>query len=638
MTLSSSLRKAAALGCGSALLVAACSSGAGAPSATPSVSKRDVDIEVLVTRSEPDGTTSGDTSSVTVSVEPSDGEFKLASIESGVHGTGDQWTASEWAGSAAALMLTGYNPKDVKTTFDVEGVIDGPSAGAIMTVAVAAALNGDELRPGVSMTGTINPDGTIGPVGGIPHKIEGAKESGLSTVVVPAGSSPMEDSNTGELVDLAALGQQLGIDVVEAATVTEAYTTFTGQELSDLPPPVTQYTFSDEAATVMNIKVDEWLATYENLASQNAARHQKTAKKFGVEYFSAIAAQNAELARKYQSDGLPAAAYDAATYAAYLEVQVNQLGRAAAAAAKGGSTGLQQFIDESNSIGVRTEEVLDQFLGITPQDVSDIGWLTGAYSFLLDGLGRSLSAQQELEQASDDPMKTVQTVIERDAQAEVLLAVAQDMLEMGVGEPGASLSGEDVSAYTDFFDDAAAANLALFEATVVAEVAEQTGVSESKAKTGFAEKDADYENVLLSDRVISILEQQGEDRPSFQYAKLGAALNRFVTSASLIAKFYSLDAQLDPETFAVTDLPVTPKVEAMLSASEDQVLRGVALLEQNQVDTTPVTMLYEMAIYETDEAVQNNDSWLLLTGLSSMWQAQLLTDIMATYGGFARSR
>ena len=52
-------------------------------------------------------------------------------------------------------------------------VIEGASAGAALAVATVAALTGKELNSSVMMTGTINHDGTIGPVGGIFEKAIG---------------------------------------------------------------------------------------------------------------------------------------------------------------------------------------------------------------------------------------------------------------------------------------------------------------------------------------------------------------------------------------------------------------------------------------------------------------------------------
>lgn len=77
------------------------------------------------------------------------------------------------------------------TASDLQAV-DGPSAGAAMTVLLAAELSAGgntELKQDVLMTGTINPDGTIGPVGGVPEKAVAAGQYGAKIFLVPSGQA-----------------------------------------------------------------------------------------------------------------------------------------------------------------------------------------------------------------------------------------------------------------------------------------------------------------------------------------------------------------------------------------------------------------------------------------------------------------
>jgi uncharacterized protein len=80
------------------------------------------------------------------------------------------------------------------TSGDLQAV-DGPSAGAAMTVLLAAELGASGssshagLKQDVVMTGTINPDGTIGPVGGVPEKAVAAGQYGAKIFLVPAGQA-----------------------------------------------------------------------------------------------------------------------------------------------------------------------------------------------------------------------------------------------------------------------------------------------------------------------------------------------------------------------------------------------------------------------------------------------------------------
>lgn len=68
-------------------------------------------------------------------------------------------------------------------------LVGGPSAGAALTIATIAALQGKQLKEGVSITGTINLNGTIGEVGGVTEKAKAAKARGISLFLVPVGES-----------------------------------------------------------------------------------------------------------------------------------------------------------------------------------------------------------------------------------------------------------------------------------------------------------------------------------------------------------------------------------------------------------------------------------------------------------------
>jgi len=108
-------------------------------------------------------------------------------------------------------------------------VIGGPSAGGILTVATVAALNGWETDPTVMMTGMINPDGTIGPVGGIYQKAEAASEFGIETFLVPEGQSIV---TYGEAqIDLTTYApENWGMEVKEITDILDAVYEFTGME------------------------------------------------------------------------------------------------------------------------------------------------------------------------------------------------------------------------------------------------------------------------------------------------------------------------------------------------------------------------------------------------------------------------
>jgi Lon-like protease len=102
---------------------------------------------------------------------------------------------------------------------------DGPSAGAVMTVGFLAVLRGDPIIRGIALTGTLESDGRVGPVGGIPDKVRAAAREHYRMVLVPQGQ--LNDPRW----DLIGLGMQLNLTIKEVSTVQEAYEIMTGRRL-----------------------------------------------------------------------------------------------------------------------------------------------------------------------------------------------------------------------------------------------------------------------------------------------------------------------------------------------------------------------------------------------------------------------
>lgn len=64
--------------------------------------------------------------------------------------------------------------------------VDGPSAGIAIFCAVYSALFGKKANNKIAVTGEINIYGDVLPVGGVTAKIEGAKQAGITKVLIPA--------------------------------------------------------------------------------------------------------------------------------------------------------------------------------------------------------------------------------------------------------------------------------------------------------------------------------------------------------------------------------------------------------------------------------------------------------------------
>ena len=68
-------------------------------------------------------------------------------------------------------------------------LIAGPSAGAAMAIGTVLAMHNMTAKKGVAITGAIDSNGTITPVGPVAEKAAAAKDAGMSLFLVPEGES-----------------------------------------------------------------------------------------------------------------------------------------------------------------------------------------------------------------------------------------------------------------------------------------------------------------------------------------------------------------------------------------------------------------------------------------------------------------
>lgn len=90
----------------------------------------------------------------------------------------------------AASVIRNLTDKDIKD-YDIHvniiggGKIDGPSAGAAITICIISSLLNKPVRQDIAITGEISLKGRIKPVGGIFEKVYGARRMGIKLVLIP---------------------------------------------------------------------------------------------------------------------------------------------------------------------------------------------------------------------------------------------------------------------------------------------------------------------------------------------------------------------------------------------------------------------------------------------------------------------
>ena len=125
--------------------------------------------------------------------------------------------------SEPGRVIIGFNPRDTRTVqlpTDIEidtDSIGGPSAGLAFTLALIDALTEGELTPagGVAVTGTMDGDGTVGPIGALVQKAVAVRRSGASLFLVPMAQDPTE-------IEAARRAAGSGLEIVPVGTLAEA--------------------------------------------------------------------------------------------------------------------------------------------------------------------------------------------------------------------------------------------------------------------------------------------------------------------------------------------------------------------------------------------------------------------------------
>lgn len=151
-----------------------------------------------------------------------------------------QYSVREAVEVAANFTGTNVSKSDITVSFEIDGtVIGGPSAGAATAVAIIAAMEGEQVRHDVAITGTIEEGGYIGQVAGVFEKAVAAEKGEITIFLVPCGQKQAiyyerqteEIEIFGFTFTLAYytprevdLGEYMAgkMDVIEVATIGEA--------------------------------------------------------------------------------------------------------------------------------------------------------------------------------------------------------------------------------------------------------------------------------------------------------------------------------------------------------------------------------------------------------------------------------
>jgi hypothetical protein len=211
------------------------------------------------------------------------------------------------------------------------------------------------------------------------------------------------------------------------------------------------------------------------------------------------------------------------------------------------------------------------------------------------------------------------------------VTLAEDSLDLGMGFGNAPVpSQEKVQRLADLFQRAGEANLNYFDSVVLNDLAEEMGFHLDVARMFFASRDLTYVLAYSSLKATEPMKKRTRGDTASTYASLGGALNSYVLSSLLVAKYYSLDVEWNDDG-EITGVENEQAMTSMLDFSEKRAKELVGLAATVGGEPVQPVLNYEQA--RVSRAGDINDKF---NALSGYWSAALQGQVIGILSDKAR--
>ncbi|MGQ9730581.1 MAG: S16 family serine protease [Candidatus Zipacnadales bacterium] len=567
-------------------------------------------------------------SSVTVAIEPKhDIGVWVGFSANEAQGTEEAWRAAAWEATLVASLTYGIDLQQYAPTYTVKGPIDGPSASALLAVAVLAGLKGDKIRPNTTLTGTIVPNGTIAPVNGVAAKVRAAAKNGIKLVLIPEGQGQSLDPVTQGATDLKKLGARLGVKVHEVADLAEAYNILTGGSLAVRTRSERDPTLPSKIHEYLESRTKEWLEQYQKEFDQCHALVEAEGSAIGAEEQLEAARRYAERAQVLLEEGKAAAGYDHAVAAAFqASATVDVLRTYAHLKSKGLAATAKELAprdDRDEELAIAAAKIADQM----PATVD--GLMASADAFgLVAQAGGMLAARKTLQEtlkSSPSGIEPIQTLF----RAAILkgldrhwLEAAYDRVMLRGSAKGRPLGRDDpLNAWAVTIHRTASANLVYLKAGLIEETARRLGLHPNRLRKAMEYGDPTYLCAQTGMEALPTLQGCITGKEETDAAMLGTAVMAYAASAMLATKLYSLQAQVDEEaqTIGLSDVKA---LDRLLTSAATQARTDITVAQRMDLEATIPTFYYLVAQEYAKGNVEER-----LEALQYYWQASLYAKI-----------
>jgi uncharacterized protein len=583
----------------------------------------------------------------TIRVSPnSDNDTNIGVSGNMSGGLGDQWRAAVWIASLQAAFAVGRDLTDYAIVVRGKGYIDGPSAGALFTAGIMSAMMGVNVRTDVTMTGTVNPDGTVGPVGGIPNKFQAAIKAGKKLLGYPIGQRFSMDYRTKKLVDLELLASRGGARAYEISTIYDAFQLLTGQTFPrPRPLEVRSMNLSHAMINIVRQRAAKWnrIFTKYKLLFRNAgiSQNRKAVKKF------VVAEEYMNKAVDFVREGSMATAYDFAQrgashsftsywYGYFHKILFYNKGIHLNTLNKVLTTRLLNPVFKNLNKGLSVlKNKRPKTFGELMALISSMEQLIAAYSYAGDAQIHSTYAKNLIKnvmvlRAKKVPASTIIRAIYdnlksssfRVGLATLKVEKAYDFIHF---KPAKSnriyISHARLKQVNKIFLGAAQANLTYMDSILTKEIAKSRKMSVKKVKEMFMKKSNNYLQAVYSLRIPEnyFSKKWGANNIGTLYAQIAGAMGSYFNSSMFLMKYYSLVIRKSKITGYVEAVKMQKALVNMLKNAElnARIHAALCVKEVGEVPTSA------KIFYNIGKSMKEMQTALKIKSLEMFWRASM---------------
>ncbi|MBU1244371.1 hypothetical protein KKD52_04405 [Myxococcota bacterium] len=587
------------------------------------------------------GKTDGNIHPTTIQISPnSDRTLNVGIAQDLSGGLGGQWQAAVWIAAFQAAQAVGRDLSEYAIMVRGQGYIDGPSAGALFTAGIMAAMTGVPVRSDVTMTGTVNPDGTVGPVGGIPNKFRAAVKAGKKILGYPVGQRYSTDLASQKVVDLQEFAKENGVQAVEMYTIFDSYRLLTGM---DVPRP-------EPLAAADMVMPEPTMKFLKERSQKWSERYESFSKRFYDEKLQDLydSAKKLEVARLYfqtasdliKGGNFPTAydyaqraggnAFTAYAYGRFVALVMQQrfrdlLNEVSSMFTPVG-TSLDQMFEISKKFKPKTVGELNSFISALEQSVSALGYTQDAAKSadaarnLMDNAMALMAKNVPINQIKTEIINQLLNSSLRYGIALLKLEKAKDFMELKDGNNvPLTINPERLEEVAKTYIAVAQANLNYIDQIFIPDFARSAQTDEDSIRSRLMRNNNHYLVAITSLRFPQTImkEKWGEKAPETFFAQIAGSMGSYYSSSMFLMHHYSLGVR--KEQGGVESVKMEKALVNMLEHAEKNV-RIYAAMVQKTLGTVPVPARF---FYSVGMTMKSGDTALKVKALEMFWRASM---------------